>query len=159
MALGGLWEKTRWHSRNSRCLSCTLAQDSSREEKRSVALALLLVFTPLLGDDNPHESLKHCFLAIRLLLRSNCNTWSARTLTSMPWAACALSPVTKSFRPAYSGLLLLAHAPALTPQLPQGLTTPPYCWAVCGVKAAIGCQRPALLVILATSAFLLLLVP
>ena len=45
MALEGLCEKTRWHSRNSRCLSCTLAQGSSREEKRSVALALLLVFT------------------------------------------------------------------------------------------------------------------
>ena len=46
LALMNVVGEVAWHSRNSRCLSCTLAQGSSREEKRSVALALLLVFTP-----------------------------------------------------------------------------------------------------------------
>ena len=35
MALRGLWEKTRWHSRNSRCLSCTWLKPGGEKERCS----------------------------------------------------------------------------------------------------------------------------
>ena len=73
--------------------------------------------SPLLGDSNPYGSLKHHFLAGHSVAgRSTCNTLSVRvglhlaprrSLTSMPWFACAPPPATKSFRPACNGLSLL----------------------------------------------------
>ena len=35
LALGGLCEKTRWHSRNSRCLSCTWLKPGGEKERCS----------------------------------------------------------------------------------------------------------------------------
>ena len=40
---------------------------------------LPLARSPLLGDNNPYESLKHSFLAARLPVRSTCNILSVRT--------------------------------------------------------------------------------
>ena len=60
-------------------------------------------------------------------VRSICNTLSVqaalplallRSLTSMPWCACARPPATKSFRPACSGVSLPPPAPARRLRVP-----------------------------------------
>ena len=99
-----------------------LAQGSSREEKRSVALALLLVFTPLMSFARVQCCLKHPSVSNRKQARRRCRAPASRNHSVLNhqkeamWSRMAHSTLHKALRPSF---LVASHWAVLLEELAE----------------------------------------